>query len=573
MQAIEIIAHRGAGEGLVQSGTPPENTLPAFAYAWSPEVNADAAEADVHLTKDGELVVIHDATTDRTTNASWVVAEHTMAELRSLDAGTWKAPRFAGVRLPALEEVIETIPEGKRLFTEIKAGPQIAGRLESVVRGSGKTPAQLPLISFHIESIRRAKDRMPEHECYLLVSFEDGAPPAAGPSELDALIEQVEQAGLDGIDVSLSHPAGLRTRMREHGLKAVVWTVNDVERAKQMIQSGIRSITTDMPGFMRRQLVGKAPVIAALGLLVFAAVLGAQTRGGATRQFELKAESPRFWELIAEDARLEKVAGGFGFLEGPVWDPHGFLYVSDEEQNKLSRVYPDGRVEAVLSIGDPDGSTLDARGRLVTTASVLRAIIQVDPDGKYKVLADRYQGKRFNSPNDIVAGPDASLYFTDPTLDLPKGDKQEIPFQGVYRLGNDGSVRLLTSEMAQPNGLAFSPDGKRLYIDDTKQREIRVYDVAANGDLKNGRVFGKEEGRGGVPDGMRVDVKGNVYCTGPGGIWVWDTEGNHLGTILLPESAANFNWGEPDYQTMYIAARTSVYRMKLKVRGFVPGAK
>jgi gluconolactonase len=202
---------------------------------------------------------------------------------------------------------------------------------------------------------------------------------------------------------------------------------------------------------------------------------------------------------------------------------------------------------------------------------VLRAIVRVEENGKYKVLADRYEGKRFNSPNDIVLGPDGAFYFTDPTLDLPKGDKQEIPFQGVYRLDRRGRVRLLTRDLAQPNGLAFSPDGKRLYIDDTSKREIRVYDVSHGGELRNGRVFGKEEGRGGVPDGMRVDTNGNVYVTGPGGIWVWDSDGNHLGTILMPESTANFNWGDPGYQTLYIAARTSLYKLPTKAHGFVRG--
>jgi gluconolactonase len=297
----------------------------------------------------------------------------------------------------------------------------------------------------------------------------------------------------------------------------------------------------------------------------------AQDRGGAPRRFELKAESPKFWELFAQDARLEKVAGSFGFTEGPVWDPRGFLYVSDEEKNKLVRVFPDGRVETLLEIGDPDGSTLDAKGRLVTTASVLRAIIRVDPDGKYKVLADKYDAKKFNSPNDVILGPDGALYFTDPTLDLPKGEKQELSYQGVYRLGTDGSVRLLTTDLAQPNGLAFSPDGKRLYIDDTQRQDIRVYDVGLNGELKNGRVFGKEEGRDGVPDGMRVDRHGNVFVTGPGGIWVWDPQGNHLGTILMPESTANLNWGDADYRTLYVTASTSVYRLKSRTSGFVPG--
>jgi gluconolactonase len=288
------------------------------------------------------------------------------------------------------------------------------------------------------------------------------------------------------------------------------------------------------------------------------------------RKFELKADSPKFWELFDKNAKMDRIVTGLGFTEGPVWDPHGFLYVSDEDRNQLLRVYPNGRVETVLSIGDPDGSTLDAQGHLITTASVLRAIIQVAPDGQYKLLASSYQGKKFNSPNDIIVGPDGAFYFTDPTLDLVKGEKQETPFQGVYRLGKDGSVRLLTHDLLQPNGLAFSPDGKRLYIDDTEKKEIRVYDAAANGELKNGRLFGKEEGDDGVPDGMRVDTQGNVYVTGPQGIWVWDPSGKRIGTILVPESPANLNWGDADYQTLYITGKTSVYKLRAKAHGFVP---
>ncbi len=317
----------------------------------------------------------------------------------------------------------------------------------------------------------------------------------------------------------------------------------------------------------RRDFFGVSCLVALLTAGAFA-----QAPKEAVRQFELKADSPKFWDLFIQGSQLEKIATGFGFTEGPVWDPHGFLYVSDEEQNKLSRVYPDGRVETVLNIGDPDGSTLDAEGHLITTASVLRAIIQVDPDGKYKVLADKFEGKKFNSPNDIVLGPDGALYFTDPTLDLPKGDKQELDFQGVFRLGKDGSVRLLNRDLTAPNGLTFSPDGKRLYVNDTKLREIRVYDVGPNMELQDGRVFAKEEGRGGVPDGMRVDMKGNVYCTGPGGLWVWDAGGHRLGTIMLPESTANFNWGDKDYSTIYFSSKTSIYRLKTRAQGFVPGA-
>lgn len=300
--------------------------------------------------------------------------------------------------------------------------------------------------------------------------------------------------------------------------------------------------------------------------------LALQAQKDPPRRFELRAESPAFWKLIERGAELKKIAGGFGFTEGPVWDPRGFLFVSDEEQNWIFRVYPDGRREKFYQTGDPDGSTLDRNRRLITTASVLRAVVAVREDGTYRVLAGNYGGKRFNSPNDIVLGPDGALYFTDPTLDLPKGERQEIPFQGVYRLGSNGDLRLLTRDLAQPNGLAFSPDGKRLYIDDSERREIRVYDVRPNGDLANGRLFGKEDGppKSGVPDGMRVDRDGNIFVTGPLGIWVWDPAGNHLGTIVVPEQPANLAWGDAGYGTLYITATTSVYRLPTITRGFVP---
>lgn len=291
-----------------------------------------------------------------------------------------------------------------------------------------------------------------------------------------------------------------------------------------------------------------------------------------TRDFKLEPLSPKFQELIGRDAKLEILATGFGFTEGPMWDPAGFLYVSDETINKIFRVYPDGKKEEVIALGDPDGNTFDRRHRLIDCASVLRAIIEVTPDGKYKVLADRYDGKRFNSPNDVIVGPDGALYFTDPTLDLVAGEKQEIPFQGVYRRDDSGNVRLLARDLTQPNGLAFSPDGKKFYVDDSEQRNIRVYDVNADGTLVHGRIFGEEPGNknDGVPDGIKVDKSGNLFVTGPQGIWVWDAEGNHLGTIVMPEQPANLTWGDKEYRTLYITATTSVYRLKTKTLGFVP---
>jgi gluconolactonase len=293
----------------------------------------------------------------------------------------------------------------------------------------------------------------------------------------------------------------------------------------------------------------------------------AQTDGPG--KFELQALSPKFWKLIDHKAKLWQMAKGFGFTEGPVWDRTGFLYVSDEEQNRIYRVYPDGRKESLIELGDPDGSTFDEQGRLIDCASVLRAIIRVSADGKYEVLADRYEGKRFNSPNDVVVGPDHALYFTDPTLDLVKGEKQEIPFQGVYRLDEKGDVRLLVKDMTQPNGLAFSPDGRHFYVDDSEQKNIRVFDFAA-GSVSNERVFGDENEPGGVPDGMRLDVAGNLYVVGPRGIWIWDAEGHHLGTIVVPEQPANLGWGGKDYRTLYITAGKSVYAIRTKAVGFMP---
>jgi gluconolactonase len=316
--------------------------------------------------------------------------------------------------------------------------------------------------------------------------------------------------------------------------------------------------------------------VAATMCMLTGAVLAVRTARSQSkkppREFALEAAVPEFWDLIAHDAKLEKFAGGFGFTEGPMWDPSGFVYVSDEEKNKIYRAYPDGHSEELISLGDPDGSTFYQRHRLITTASELRAIVEVTPDGKYKILTNAYEGKKLNTPNDVIVGPDGALYFTDPTLDFVEGEKSELGFQGIYRLDANGKLTLLTKDVQQPNGLAFSPDGKKFYVDDDDQKNIRVYDVAADMSLTNGKIFGSELGEKGegVPDGMKLDKDGNIFVTGPKGIWVWTPDGKHIGTIAMPEQPANLTWGDADYGTLYITATTSVYKLRTKTHGFVP---
>jgi gluconolactonase len=310
-----------------------------------------------------------------------------------------------------------------------------------------------------------------------------------------------------------------------------------------------------------------------LVIILFVATISSRAQDQEPRRaFALQSESPKFWKLIDHDAKLATIATGFGFTEGALWDETGFVWVSDETLNKIYKLYDDGRKEEVIDLVDPDGNTYDKQHRLLDCASELRAVIRLTPDGKsYEIVANQFEGKKLNTPNDVVLGPDGAIYFTDPTLDFVKDEKQEIPFQGVYRIDPKGGIQLLTKELTQPNGLAFSPDGKHFYVDDSEQRNLRVYDFH-DGTISNGRIFGEEPGgkNEGVPDGMKIDKAGNIFVTGPKGIWVWDAQGHHLGTIVMPEQPANLAWGGPDYSTLYITATTSVYRLYTKTHGFIP---
>jgi gluconolactonase len=285
---------------------------------------------------------------------------------------------------------------------------------------------------------------------------------------------------------------------------------------------------------------------------------------------QLEAASPAFWKLIDKDARLEKVADGFQFTEGPVWNPAGFLLFSDIPANQIVKFVPGAAPTAFRTpSGNSNGLTYDRAGRLLACEHSNRRVTRQEADGSLTVLASSYDGKKLNSPNDIVVRSDGTIYFTDPPYGI-REEQKELPFQGVYKISPEGKLTLLAQDFDRPNGIALSPDEKTLYVDDSARLHVRAFDVAPDGSISHGRILAElKSARQGVPDGMKVDRKGNLYVTGPGGVWVFDKRGKHLGTILMAELPANCGWGDADYRTLYLTARTGLYRIRLKIPGFI----
>ena len=298
---------------------------------------------------------------------------------------------------------------------------------------------------------------------------------------------------------------------------------------------------------------------------------------------------PALDSIVPADAKIDKLAEGFLFTEGPVWVPDGYLLFSDPNNNTIYRWSPDGQVSVfrtksgysgidVGEYGQPgsNGLTLDREGRLTINEHGNRRVTRLEKNGQLTVLADRYEGKRLNSPNDLIYKSDGSLYFTDPPFGLPKfydDSRKELPFSGVFRLAN-GKLQLLNKELLGPNGLAFSPDEKYLYVDDwdPKKKVVMRYEVNPDGSLSSGQVFFDMTEAPGEDalDGLKVDREGNVYVSGPGGLWILSPGGKHLGTIIGPEHPHNFAWGDEDGRTLYMTARTGLYRIRLKIPGVRP---
>lgn len=273
--------------------------------------------------------------------------------------------------------------------------------------------------------------------------------------------------------------------------------------------------------------------------------------------------------------QFEKLGTGFLFTEGPVWHPTGkFLLFSDMPGDHLRRWSArDGVTTFRQPCHKSNGLTYDRQGRLLTCEHASSQVTRTEPDGRIVPLATNFQGKQLNSPNDIVCKRDGSVYFSDPPYGRAKfygvERPQELDFQGVYRVGSDPkSPELLVGDFDRPNGLCFSLDEARLFVNDTARKHIRVFDVTATGGLRNGRLWAETRGdKPGAPDGMKVDGAGNVYCCGPGGIHVFAPDATPLEVIEVPEYAANFAWGDDDYRSLFITASTSLYRIRTAAPG------
>lgn len=315
-------------------------------------------------------------------------------------------------------------------------------------------------------------------------------------------------------------------------------------------------------------------------LLLAGSMFGAETvpefKGGIERL------DPAFDKLIAPEAKIEILATGFNWSEGPVWRDGQILF-SDVPENTVFG-WKEGSTSAATFL-KPSGSlnsegqgsnglAVDAEGNLILCQHGERRIARLEKDGSFTSLADNYQGKRFNSPNDLVIAKSGTLFFTDPPYGMKKGTEPDAPYHGIYRLGTDGKVSLIIEDIRWPNGIALSQDQKTLFIavSDKDANRIMAYDLQEDGSVKNGRVFFnaqplKSNERKGGCDGMKVDTQGNIWTTGPGGVLIISPKGQHLGTILTGQNTGNCAWGGPEKDTMYITADMFLLRVKTQVNG------
>ena len=275
---------------------------------------------------------------------------------------------------------------------------------------------------------------------------------------------------------------------------------------------------------------------------------------------------------IVESSEPERLATGFQFTEGPLWHPDGYLLFVDIRTSRIFRLEPGGEPELFREdSGESNGMTFDSQGRLVICEMINQQVTRREDDGSYTVLANSWNGQRLNRPNDVVGRSDGSLYFTNPGRERLDPSQVDMQFNSVHRVKPDGTVDMVVPGIEYPNGIAFSPDESILYVANTRPGQyILAFDIDDSGDVCGVRHFAdmpSETATNGVPDGMKVDVEGRVYCTGPDGCWVFDPSGELIGIIRLPEYPANCGWGGPDNRTMFFTANTSVYSLRMTTPG------
>ena len=292
----------------------------------------------------------------------------------------------------------------------------------------------------------------------------------------------------------------------------------------------------------------------------------------------IEKAAPELDRIVSTDQTIEELGNGYGGdlgpNEGPLWwKEGGYLLFSDIHNDRRMKWSPQDGVTVFREPNDrANGLTRDPQGRLIACEHDTRRVTRLEHDGSTTVVANSFKGRQLNRPNDVVVKSDGSIYFTDPWT-LPRPQEQwDLDFRGVYRVSPDlGTLTLLVQDFIFPNGLAFSPDESVLYVNDTRRGHIRVFGLAPNGTLLSAtdRVFCDLRGdRPGVPDGMKLDVEGNVYCGGAGGVWVHDPSGKHLGTIVHGQPATtNMAWGDDDWKTLYITSRNTLMRIKLNIPG------
>ena len=342
-----------------------------------------------------------------------------------------------------------------------------------------------------------------------------------------------------------------------------------------------------------------------LPLALFALTTLAIWPATQTQAVKVERLSSELDQIVPRDASLERLATGFKWVEGPVWIPAGYLLFAEIPSDSIRKWTPGQGVSMFLqpsgykgsaSYGGPEsgsnGMTLDAQGRLTVAGHAQRDVYRLetmDPHGEITILVDSYQGKRLNSPNDLVYKSDGSLYFTDPPYGLrtqsDHDPEKQLKVNGVYRLPDarkqkpgsapaNANLQLLIGDLPRPNGIAFSPDENFLYVDNSEPKKLWMrYRVNASGSVGEPQVLfdATSDKREGAPDGMKVDKKGNLYSAGPGGIWIFSSAGKHIGTIEMPEKVGNLAWGGRDMKTLYVAASSSIYRLRLEVPGQEPG--